>query len=142
MDKKKRYFKLFLFTLFFTGLLFALKQAGQQDAADLDRSSYTHDAITERGHIIDMPRSEQAKAGIKESGLEKTSPAPLKLRKGSGFFLLFGISICLPMAAFRGRFRSSLISFLIFCIALADVHLCHIRLIHERDGKKRAVSAR
>ena len=63
MDKKKRFIQLSLFTLFFIGLLFALKQTGQREAAALDKSSSTLEAITEREHFIDMPgqsRSKQA----------------------------------------------------------------------------------
>ena len=142
MDKKKRFIQLSLFSLFFIGLLFALKQTGQQETAALDKSSSTQESITEREHFIDMPRSEQVKAGMKENVLEKTSSAVSKGRKGAAAFLLFGLFICMSIAAFRGSFRSSLISFLILCMTLADVYLSHIRLIHKSDGKKRAVAAR
>ena len=142
MDKKKRYIQFILFALLFTGLLFALKREGQQELTAPDRGSYAQGAITEREHLIDMPRSEQVKAGMKENTLERSSSASSKARKGAGAFLLFGLVIGMGIAAFRGRSRSSLLSFLILCMTLADVYLCQIRLIHESDGKKRAVAAR
>lgn len=135
---------MFIFTLFFLGLLFYVKAeahlvtgAGTSATADAGGSGYTYG----QPRIFAKLTPADAPAGIQEKvltqGITNFVEERNNLRQFNGSVL--AVLLYIATNVLLGSVRSSLFWILSICLTFSCILISQVHILHQSDGKKRTV---